>query len=745
MQEGPAALNVARVPRSFIDELWVAGEPVPASRVITGIVVSLDGDTCTCLVAGDEEVPGIVWLGSRPPDVGDVVNIEMRGDLLVIPDEFVEGVEDDSVHIVSDTDPGSPQPEPVNIGGSMRDLTAWTITGTGWTRDLSAAGDGMRVWSSTGAAATATLWSTQPFECAPGDLLDFAAAFTRNTPTTPTGGDTTVQLVICWGVNENLDPNPGTDQVTAYGPVVTINGTAVPLTTTVTVPAALVAGTVPANALIGWKFTGPAAADVTANSTSLVHTPIAWPLGSLWLNPVPGQALPTVGSTDQTDTATSVVLTATGALVWTAMPSGFKALVTAPPDTSGVVLIFYTCALNAPSTQTTPRGMQVGILADGTIAPPVGRFACSVASASNQLPLFVSTWVRITAGSTMELKPAYCYSQAGVPTIDLYSIRGTAMTVVFIPTAVGVGDAAQPAPVSFWDGNSWRPGNLRPATMDMSKAATSTEPSKTATTTTITRSPSSVLIGEPITLTSTTTPSAATGTVTFQRATSTSGPWTAVGTVNRTAGTGSVTRTWTPTSGGTYYFRAVYSGDTTYATSTSAATSATTVTNPTHTADKTFNAQWVMPYNGGGSQKGGGSFAGDTYCGYFDSQTGNQKSMIQFLPNLPADADVTKVELICDNWDFWRTNKGGLVVGWHENKGGSAPNNWSNTHANQSEHSPGEGKFTVNITGWADTKVTRSDFGGITIGPGATNGDLYNGNCLGKGNWHLKVTYKTAT
>jgi hypothetical protein len=130
MTTDPAAQAALRVPRSYVDGLYVRGEQGPASRVGAGVVVSVDGyNTCT-VVINDEEVTGVVWLGTVAPRVDDVVEVEMRGDLLVIPaindlDTFLEGMEDQAEHIVSDTDPGAPPPVDLQVGGSMRGLDAW--------------------------------------------------------------------------------------------------------------------------------------------------------------------------------------------------------------------------------------------------------------------------------------------------------------------------------------------------------------------------------------------------------------------------------------------------------------------------------------------------------------------------------------------------------------------------------------------------------------------------------------------
>lgn len=583
----------------------------------------------------------------------------------------------------------------------------------------------------TGAPGVGTLWSTETFDVTPGDTLDYAAIASKNA-----GSDATMQLVVCYGTDDTSEVDVTTDEVVVYGSPVAVSGPDIEAGQTIVVPDTLpVSGGVPAVARVGIRFNGPASSDMNIDGVYLTQTLGEWPLGSLWLNPAAGNALPTYGVTATGATSGGQLASATNP---TRAVNAKKALVTAPIDAGGMVLAFSTGGVTSPNTNNVALELQH--FADGASAGPMCRLNLAGMNATAQLPFTVVSVTAIAPGQTVEIVLMYNYTTAPGSTVN--ALRGHTMTVMFLPLGVSAGTAAQPAAQSYWDGDSWREGLLDPAVMDLTKDGTVVEPAKTPTTTALTVPTGPFEPGDTITLSSSVSPTAADGTVTFYRGTSATGPWTSIGAVTLDAANKAV-KTWQATAG-SWYFRARYGGSTTHAASEQVS-GQRTVSNPVTTKTKTVGADWVMPYNGSGSQKGGGSYAGDTYTGYFDGQTGNQKSMIRFIPNLPGDADVTKVELICDDWDFWRTNQGGLVVGWHENKGGSAPNSWNNTHASQSEHSPGEGKFTVTITSWADTKVGRSDFGGITIGPGKSNGDLYNGNCLGKSNWHLRITYKTAT
>lgn len=84
----PAARPVARVPRSRRDDRYHKGHPTPAKRASAGWVLSVEEstDSCTVLIC-EEEIPGVVYLYDVPP-VGAIVEVESRGDLLVIVTQF---------------------------------------------------------------------------------------------------------------------------------------------------------------------------------------------------------------------------------------------------------------------------------------------------------------------------------------------------------------------------------------------------------------------------------------------------------------------------------------------------------------------------------------------------------------------------------------------------------------------------------------------------------------------------------
>lgn len=154
MSTDPTAQAAFRVPRSEIDALYDPGEQSPASRPGVGVVVSVDSSNLCTILINDDEISGVMWLGFVPPRVGDVVELEMRGDLLVVPaindiDTFMEGMDETVEHIVSASNPGSPPAEELQVGGSMRSTDAWAFWGadtTNWSRELSESGQGMRLF-----------------------------------------------------------------------------------------------------------------------------------------------------------------------------------------------------------------------------------------------------------------------------------------------------------------------------------------------------------------------------------------------------------------------------------------------------------------------------------------------------------------------------------------------------------------------------------------------------------------------
>jgi hypothetical protein len=224
MSIDPAAAAAFRVPRSTVDGFYIPGEQLAESRVGSGVIISVDSsNTCTVLI-NDEIITGVLWLGKIPPRVGDVVEVEMRGELLVIPgsndlDYFMEGAEDDAVSIVSDTDPGRPPARDVQLGGSMRSIDAWAFWGAdtaNWTRELSASGQGMRCFQPALPVFKARNLATIPSAkggLGPNDAgrswngADWGASYNNLTLVTTTAApDGALAFKADWG---GVYPNPG--------------------------------------------------------------------------------------------------------------------------------------------------------------------------------------------------------------------------------------------------------------------------------------------------------------------------------------------------------------------------------------------------------------------------------------------------------------------------------------------------------------------------------------------------------
>src|SRR5215510_9546277 len=80
---GPVAAQPARVPRSPVDDFYELGDPAAPTRVGAGLVASVGDDEAVLEIQG-ELIQGVIWLAATAPQVGDVVEVEARGDLLVI-------------------------------------------------------------------------------------------------------------------------------------------------------------------------------------------------------------------------------------------------------------------------------------------------------------------------------------------------------------------------------------------------------------------------------------------------------------------------------------------------------------------------------------------------------------------------------------------------------------------------------------------------------------------------------------
>lgn len=289
------------------------------------------------------------------------------------------------------------------------------------------------------------------------------------------------------------------------------------------------------------------------------------------------------------------------------------------------------------------------------------------------------------------------------------------------------------------DGRSWvRYARLGAMIVGLAEA-------KPATTTVATRSTGSTTQGSTVTLTGTVSSGSGTpgGTVVFFRGPSPTGPWTTIGSAGLSGGV--ATYAWSAVEG-SWYFKARYNGSSSYGGSEGVTSSVCTVTAPKVQKVKTVAASWVQAYNGSNNQISGSGKDTSVHQGYYSATHGNRKSLIRFDTNLPADAEVTKVQLICSNWTHWYYGAGGtLRVGWHSKS--SKPATWDigSGATARSEHSVGEGSWTRDISSWANSVVEGSAFEGVTIGPGdGTSYEYYGYSGAGVSPWSLKITYLTA-
>jgi hypothetical protein len=417
-------------------------------------------------------------------------------------------------------------------------------------------------------------------------------------------------------------------------------------------------------------------------------------------------------------------------------PQGYAVEVTAPPDVGGLVMLFANFSIVGSHN--------TGIVAQRFAGPGVVTGTQRQSSGAGTTGASLSGFAPLAPGESGTYYVEYAYS--GSPSSLATAIQFRLMAV-FLPNGVLAGSANPPSPRRYWDGNSWRPNGLVPA--DGSSWVQGSPPSKVNTTTDLYRSPSTGKKDETtFTFTAavnrTSGIGVATGSVTFQVKNDGSSTWVNVATVTLAGGIATYKRRWT--SAGTHSVRALYNGSSVLNKSTSSTVTVTvTSTAQWVTKTKTVSASWVQAYNGSGGQISGSGNDGAVHQGYYSGTHGNRKSLIGFNPNLPSDARIKSVKLKCSNWQHWFYNAGGtLRVGWHTRGSKPATYGVGAGDAARSSHSVDTGSWTVTITGWADSVVKRGDFGGIVIGPGASNSTEYFGySAAGTGPWDLIITYET--
>lgn len=176
---------------------------MPPKRAGIGIVVSTEYDTVTVLV-DEEELSGVIPLYQMPA-VGDIVEVESRRDLLVIP-----------MYIDTAIFPA---------------LAGWYFDpdeSPGWLEDDAETGEHVHHPDPTGPGI---LWNVTVFNVNPDDRLTFSMRVDK----LPLSVTVTVRMVFNWA-GVNTDPQPNIGQVVGYGPTVVVDGDNIPLEASATVP-----------------------------------------------------------------------------------------------------------------------------------------------------------------------------------------------------------------------------------------------------------------------------------------------------------------------------------------------------------------------------------------------------------------------------------------------------------------------------------------------------------------------------
>lgn len=603
------------------------------------------------------------------------------------------------------------------------------------------------------------LWSEMSFDVEPGDTVHFEMDLGE------IDKDSTAQVYVLYGGAEGASPapvDPDTVQVAAGG-ALALTGAISTLSAAITVPAVVtlpVSGVVePATARLGVRLVGSGASQVLAVAARATLTPVGWPLGSQWMNPAASDAaLPTFVDTGVG--ATSAITLPTGVVnSYIPIPGGAKKVIfTAPPDQGGVIEVVLSLSVNVP---VTSNGTFLEFIwGTGVATGFFGSMPRMTAMGTGTNPMVARGLLKVAAGETVEAIPHYRYSAVNPGNAFVYS--RCSVDVMFHPGMVLAGSPAAAPPVSYWDGDSWRPGSRPPAVIDVTQDANAGATGKTNTTTTLTRSASTLHAGANLTLTATVTTGAA-GSVTFSQMDESTGIWTVLGTV--TLASGKATKTFTPAAGA-YSYKAAYGGSPTHNPSTSATLAGTKVQKLV-TRTVTLPCAWAQGYQGDdtkvtGTGRDTAVFQGKPYAsdplpapqvgpapqfGPGDL-IGNRKSLLRFdHTSIPAAATITAVSLVCKSggWAHWYSGSGGTLVLGSFVSQTTTPTTFlaSKTDVDRSRHAVAVGGFTLNISAWANGALEGSTFSGIVIGPGPSDSTQFYGysTAPAKDQFTLKVTY----
>lgn len=432
---------------------------------------------------------------------------------------------------------------------------------------------------------------------------------------------------------------------------------------------------------------------------------------------------------------------------WTPIPSARKGVVTAPPSTSGIVLV--NISLNV--VLTSDAAVRVGLSGPDTVIS-----VSEAEGVAGPVPVaLVGLWP-VAAGSDFEVVPVYTY--VGSSPASPAEVTPVSTDVLFLPGGVVAGTVGVTSPVQYWDGTEWVPGEVPTADVDTGQDADAPPVVKTSTTTEVTTEPTTAAADSTVRLVATVDPPEAAGTVTFFLGPLASGPWTKVGSAQLDEG--SAAKLWLAQTG-TYFARAVYGGSRTHLSSEDVSGAMVVGAEDDTTGDGavielaatgsqagqflvTYDGRTVLISDWGGDVVYQGPPAGD-------DNTTNISTLVWFdLAGLPALADINQVELVCSDWATWDNLGGGsLVVGWHEQDGpvavdvgevpGDPVNGW---HPDLSEHEVETGAWSVGLP-WADLVVGTAAFKGLVIGPGFSSEEYHGDSGAPAAEvFKLRVTYE---
>jgi hypothetical protein len=208
MARYPSAQQPPRVPRSRRDDHYNKGYALPPKRAGVGTVVSRQGDTVTVQIL-DEELSYCIPLTTLPP-VGTIVELEARGDLMVILDWSAAD--------------GQP------VLGSWYFIYDESPNWEQYPNNDAPMGVGLEV-ANTDPEGPGVLWNRNDFSVRPGETVQFSMLTSQLLPSDAA----TVQLVLLWAEHGD-DPQPSNGEVVAYGPEVSIDGELIEFDATATVP-----------------------------------------------------------------------------------------------------------------------------------------------------------------------------------------------------------------------------------------------------------------------------------------------------------------------------------------------------------------------------------------------------------------------------------------------------------------------------------------------------------------------------